>query len=349
MLATTELIRRNPVRGGRTTAAPLSWFAVIAMACAAASLVLAPPDARAAEPEIVARVNGEPLTRAEFQRMRANPLTVRQLQQELGVQDPDAEALDRFALRKLIQHRLVLQEARLRKMFVKEKELDEAVAALRRRFGDLKSFGEWMKVQGLNDRSLIESVREDMLADRVRAALVKDVRVTDEQVQQYYETHKEQLKTVEVRLQIIVLKDKAAAEEALTALRGGKDFATLARERSVGRRAVKGGDTGWVAYETLWPPLRKFVSRMKVGHAGGPLQNGNEFLVVRLGDRRSGRTVTLAEAKPQIEPHVLALKQQEVVRDWLADKEKKAKIEVLIEPDVKRKMNHPQSAATQLE
>jgi hypothetical protein len=43
------------------------------------------------------------------------------------------------------------------------------------------------------------------------------------------------------------------------------------------------------------------------------------------------------------------LKRQEVVRDWLADKEKKAKIEVLIGPDAKRGMNHPQSATRQLE
>ncbi|CAN7637033.1 hypothetical protein LJR084_004986 [Variovorax sp. LjRoot84] len=59
--------------------------------------------------------------------------------------------------------------------------------------------------------------------------------------------------------------------------------------------------------------------------------------------------MTLAKAKPQIEPYVLALKRQEVVRDWLADKEKKAKIEVLLGPAAKPKMSHPQSATRYLE
>jgi parvulin-like peptidyl-prolyl isomerase len=317
--------------GGRALAALVWWCILVAfVAGTAALLVLAPITASAAEPqaEIVARVNGEALTRPEFERMRANPLTLRELQQ--SVQNPDSKELDRLALRKLIQLRLVVQEARARKITIKEKELDEAIAKLRRGFKDLKGFGEWMNEQGLSEKSLFDSIRSDMAADRVRAALVKNVSVSDEQVQQYYEAHKEQLKSPEVRLQVIVVKDRAAADEALKALREIRDFASVARQRSLGRLAANGGDTGWVALETLSPTLRNFVGTMKVGQTGGPLQKSDEFLIVRLAERRSGKMKDLAEVRPQIEPYLLAIKRQEVVRDWLAEKEKKAKVEVLL-------------------
>jgi parvulin-like peptidyl-prolyl isomerase len=241
--------------------------------------------------------------------------------------------LDRLALRRLINRRLLLQEAGLKGITVPEKELDKAIAALRRSFEDLGSFGVWMKQQDLDEQSLFGSVHADMLAARVSAALVEDVRVTAKQVQQYYESHKDDLKADDVRLQIIVVKDKVTAEKVLTALREGRDFASLARQMSIGRRAAKGGDTGWVSSETLWPPLQKFVGAMKAGEAGGSLQKGNEFLIVRLEARRPGRTKTLAEAGPQIEPRLLAAKRQEVVQDWLAAREKEAKIEVLLRPD----------------
>jgi parvulin-like peptidyl-prolyl isomerase len=331
MLLTIARIRRTQRHDIGTTAALLPWCFLIVFAAGAAA-VLAPLKAWAAEPEIVARVNGEAVTRAEFQRMRANPLTLRQLQQDLGVQDPDAKELDRLALQKLIWRRLMIQEASLKHITVTEKELDAGIAALRRQFEDLRRFGEWMTEQGLNDKSLVESVRTDMLVDRVRASLVEGVRVTGEQVQQYYETHKEELKTSEVRLQIIVVKDKAAAQEVSTALRSGKNFASLARERSIGRRAANGGDTGWVASETLWPPLRKLVSTLKAGDVGGPLQKGDELYIVRLQDRRVGSMKTLAEARPQIEPYLLAVKREEVIQAWLTEKEKRAKIEVLLVP-----------------
>jgi parvulin-like peptidyl-prolyl isomerase len=186
-----------------------------------------------------------------------------------------------------------------------------------------------MKAQGLNDKSLLESVRADVLANRVRAALVKDIRVSDEQVRRYYDAHKEQLNP-EVRLQVILVKDKAAADEALADLRETKDFGSVARKRSLGAHAAKGGDMGWVAFETLAPALRNFVGRMKVGQAGGPVRSGDEFFIVRLAEQRPGKTKTLAEIRPQIEPYLLAVKRQEVVRDWLAEKEKKAKVEVLL-------------------
>jgi parvulin-like peptidyl-prolyl isomerase len=327
MLLTNKIYRKSGF-GVRTSAALLSWIILILMAFAAA--VLSARSASAAQPQVVARVNGEPLTKQELQRMRANPMTLRQLQQELGVQDPGEKELDRLALRKLIQHRLMLQEAGLKKITVEDKELDDSIKDLRKRFGGDKGFGEWMKQQGLDESSLHESVRGDMLATRLSAALVKDLRVSDEQVQQYYDSHKEQLKTPEVRLQVILVKDKEAADEVLAALRGGKDFATMARQRSLGRRAATGGDTGWVAHETLAPGLRTFVGKMKLGQAGGPVLNGDKSLIIRLADRRSVKTKTLAEAKPQIVQYLLAAKRQEVLQDWLSETEKKAKVEVLV-------------------
>lgn len=333
MRVTTEQTRRNPRHGSGVAAVLLLGGLLILFVVVA---TLAPRKASsAAEPEIVARVNGQPLAWAEFQRMRANPLTLRQLQQELDVRGSDAREreLDRLALGKLINRRLLLQEAGLKRITVPEKELDKAIADLRRNFEDLGSFGVWMKEQGLDEQSLFGSVQEDMLADRVMAALVEEVRVSDKQVQQYFESHKDDQKAGEVRLQIIVVKDKVTAEAVLTALRDGENFASMARQFSLGRRAAKGGDTGWVTTETLWPPLQKFVGAMKPGEAGGSLQKGSEFLIVRLEGRRSGRTKTLAEVRPQIEPRLLAAKRQEVVRDWLAAREKEANIEVFLRPD----------------
>jgi peptidyl-prolyl cis-trans isomerase SurA len=279
---------------------------------------------------VAARVNGEPVTRAEVQRLLANDAERRRLLQEIGDEDPDSKELDRVALRKLINRRLILQEANRRNFIVTEQDVDKAVTALRRRFDDLPSLGVWMKEQGLEDKSIFESLRVEMLATRVRTALVESVRLTGEQAQQYYEAHKNDLKTNEVRLQVIVVKDEAAAKDILAALQKGADFGALALARSVGVRAKRGGDTGWINAETLGPPLRDAVRTMTVRQARGPLQKGTEWLIVRLGGRRAGRTKTLAEARPEIERRLLPAKQQEALQAWLTEQEKKSKIEVFL-------------------
>jgi parvulin-like peptidyl-prolyl isomerase len=86
---------------------------------------------------------------------------------------------------------------------------------------------------------------------------------------------------------------------------------------------------GWVNSATLWPPMQEAVSTLKAGEAIGPLQKGEEFLIVRLHERRRGRTKTLEEARAEIESVVLAHKQQATLQAWVTEQEKKAKIEVL--------------------
>jgi parvulin-like peptidyl-prolyl isomerase len=289
--------------------------------------------AMAAEQEIAARVNGEPVTRGQFDRMVANPLTLQQAQQELGVEEPDRKALERLAMRKLVHLRLLVQEAGRRQITVTQKELDEAITALRRRFDELKDFGLWVKQQGLDDPELFESIRTDMLAERATAALVEGVSVTAEQAQQYFEAHQDDLIIgAEVRLRIIAVSNKAEAQEIVAAVQKGEPFDRLARRRSMGRLAAKGGDTGWVQVQALPSPLQEAAVELKPGEVSGPLEKGpGAFLIVGLQDRRPVRAKSLAEARPEIERRLLPEKRREVVQQWLAEQEKKAKVEIFDE------------------
>jgi parvulin-like peptidyl-prolyl isomerase len=301
---------------------------------AGALVLLGPWGARGEDPKIAALVNGESVTLDELQRMLADPSTRGHLEQELGVQYPDSEKLERLALQKLIERRLFLQEAVRRSFTVSQEDLDQTLTALRGRFEDLRSFGIWLKERGLDDRSLFETLRTEMLAARVAAALVEGVAITEEQVRGYYEAHKQDLVIgEEVRLRIIAVESEAAAEEVLTALRKGGNFARVARKRSLGARAAQGGDTGWVDSRALPPPLRQAVGALKAGEAGGPLRKGaEEFLIIGLEGRRPAKAESLAEARPEIERRLLPAKQQEIIQAWLTEQEKKSKIEVLLQP-----------------
>jgi hypothetical protein len=249
------------------------------------------------------------VTQAEFERMLTS----------LAPQGLDSTERERQARRNLIHHRLILQEAARRSFRVAEQDLDSALTSLRGRFNDLRAFGVWMQEQGLDDRSLTQALRDGCWRP-VRAALVEDLHVTEAEVEQYYNVHKEELKTENVWIQIIAVKERTAAEEIQTALGKGEDFGRLAQQRSLGMRATLGGDVGWVSSESLWPPMRRAVSTLQPGEAIGPLQRGEEFLVVRLHERRPGRTKSLDEARPEIEPRLLAARQEEARRRGLCNR-----------------------------
>ncbi|MDP1990540.1 MAG: SurA N-terminal domain-containing protein [Syntrophales bacterium] len=324
---------RWPFRGSRSTVQVLRPSLILIVLAAVALVAFGPLVAKSAEPEVVARVNGDSVTRAQFERMLANPLTLRQAQQELGVQEPGSRELERLAMRKLVYLRLLVQEAGRRKISVTRQELDQAISGLRRRFGDLKDFGVWVKEQGLNDPELFETVRTDMLAERATAALVEGVRVTEEQAQLYFDAHKGDLVIgTEVRLRIIAVRDKSEAEEIVADVRKGVPFDRLARRGSMGRLAAKGGDTGWVDFHALPSLLREAAAKLKPGEVYGPLEKSkDELLIVGMQGRRSIRAKSLAEARTEIERRLLPARQQEAVHVWLKEQEEKSQIKIFLQ------------------
>lgn len=293
---------------------------------------LAPQVALCAEPEIVARVNGAAVTRQELQSMLGDSFTEHSLLQELGIDNPKEKDLERLAVRKLIQNRLFLQEAERRGFTVTEAELDQALMVLRKRFEDLAQFGAWMHDRGLDDQSLLDTLRSQILMTKVWERLAEGVVVSTKQVKEYYETHKENLLIgEEVRLRIIAVRDAEGAEEILAKLKRGENFARLAKERSLGLRASQGGDTGWVNYKTLSPTLQQAVSMMKAGDVSGPLRRSpEEYLLVGLEGRRSLPAKDLKQARPEIEQRLLTEERQKVVDTWLEKQEKQTKIEILL-------------------
>jgi parvulin-like peptidyl-prolyl isomerase len=309
---------------------PLSLSILIVLVGAA--IVLGPRRDGSEDPEIVARVNGEAVTQGELHRAQADLLALRGPEGKRGDEASDDEELERLAVRQLIQRHLILQEAARQNLSVSDDELDEAIVELRRRFADLQGLGAWMQERGLDDRSLMETIRGDLLTRRVTTALMEGVRVSDEQVRAYYEAHKEDLIVgEEVRLGIIAVDSSEAGEAILTALGDGANFRSLARKLSLGQRAAEGGDTGWVDPLTLPPPLRQAVGRLKKGEAYGPLEkNADEFLVVALAGRRPVQAENLDEARPEIERRLLAATQQRAVEQWLTEQEEAAKIEVFL-------------------
>ncbi|HYQ73417.1 MAG TPA: SurA N-terminal domain-containing protein [Gammaproteobacteria bacterium] len=304
---------------------------LVLMLLAGAAPALPPDITENPQTEILARVNGEPVTRADLQRLLADPVAHWQLREELETAGADDTGLHTLALRKLIQRRLFLQQADREGIQVTGEELDQTVVALRSRFTHLEGFGMWMQTRGLDERTLFDSLREDLQVQRVIEALVADVEVDTQQVRDHFISGATGLQTGEaVRLRIIVVGSAEAAREVLEALRSGHDFSRLARQYSLGQRAARGGDTGWLDSRSLAAPLRTAVDALHTGEASHPLQrNAGEFFIIALQGRRPLPVGELEQAGPEIERRLLADMRQAVVGEWLKQQEARATIEVV--------------------
>lgn len=139
------------------------------------------------------------------------------------------------------------------------------------------------------------------------ASLQEDV--SDADIQSWYDQHKaDYTQPQRNRYSVIQTKTEADASAVLEQLKGGADFAALAKSKSVDPiSARKGGDMGWLEPATT-PDELKNAGLTQKGQLSGVIKSSVGFLVVRLDDLQPEQIKPLAE-----------------VRDAVADKAKQEK------------------------
>ncbi|MFO7895488.1 MAG: peptidylprolyl isomerase [Candidatus Cloacimonadales bacterium] len=170
-----------------------------------------------------------------------------------------------------------------------------------------------LPIQKLYDKikSEVKVTEEDVRADYVEknnqadakiiyfnSNKVKDVEVSEAEIAEYYENNKEDYKKGPARkLRYVNMKitpseaDKQAAqqraEEIYKEALQEEDFAQLAREKSQGPSADKGGDLGYFTKDRMVPAFAEKAFAMKVGEISEPVQTQFGWHVIKVNDTRT--------------------------------------------------------------
>src|SRR5690349_15435580 len=87
---------------------------------------------------------------------------------------------------------------------------------------------------------------------------------------------------------------RSAAEAMVKEIRAGGDFAAIARERSEGPYAERGGDLGQdVPASRLPPVLQQALATLPVGAVTDPIKDGTTYFIFKLADKKMVGTETL--------------------------------------------------------
>ena len=143
-------------------------------------------------------------------------------------------------------------------------------------------------------------------------ALQSQIKVTDQEVQQYYKEHQDKYSTAEQRKvsHILIKDDEKKAEEVLSELKGGADFAALAKKDSqdVGS-ANEGGSLGWIEHDTMDPEFEKAAFALtKAGELSGVVKSAFGYHIIKLDEVKPGKVKPLKEVAAQIRTELVSQK-----------------------------------------
>lgn len=182
-----------------------------------------------------------------------------------------------------------------------------------------------------NKKEITDAVQEfkrSLLVRDVAVKLTKDITVTDQEAQDFYDKNKDNLKMpIQYHLREIKVETEDAAKEISAELSKGTDFSELAKTRSKSASAANGGDIGFVAIPNS-SQMESVVKVLEVGGVSSAFQGPDGFYIVKLEEKKGGEQADFATIKTDIVAYITQLKQQQAIAGYVEQLKQKAAVRI---------------------
>lgn len=286
--------------------------------------------------KIVAIVDNEIILESELNGQVAYVAAQRRL-------DPKNEDLKKQILNAMIEEKLLYAQAERDTIEVSndqvEQQLDYQLNFFIQQYGSREKVEE---VYGMSldkiKRELRDDVRKNIMAQMVQTQKFGNIQVTRKDVEDFYETYKDSLGQIPERytLSHIFVNPKANdelknetrkfAQKLLDSLRGGADFAELAKQFSEDPGSKnQGGDLGYVKRGSFYPEFEAAAWALKINEISNIVESPVGFHIIQTLDKK-GQTIhtrhILIKIKPDDDADLKAITKLSTIRDSIVSGEK---------------------------
>jgi parvulin-like peptidyl-prolyl isomerase len=177
----------------------------------------------------------------------------------------------------------------------------------------------------------LEKIKQNLLVSTLVRQEAEKVDVSAKEIEDYYNTYKEKLKSPDERdVKEIVVSTEAEAKDILIQLLQGADFATLAKERSKSVSASGGGDLGFIQAGKKSAQFDNvaFSDSLEAGKISSIFKGPEGYYILKLEAKRGGQQKSLADLWDDIKRGLTFLKQQQKIEDLVGKLSTSAKIEI---------------------
>jgi peptidyl-prolyl cis-trans isomerase C len=292
-------------------------------------------------PDVLARVNGEAVSKSEFDR------AVAALEARNGGPVP-AQQRDRIfrdVLDQLVSYKLLVQESRAQKVTVADGDVDQRIKEVQSQFPSEDAFKQMLTARKTSLDQVRSDIRQDMIVQKLIASAIADkVAVKPEQVTDFYAKNPDQfMQPEQVRAShILITVPKGADAAAKTAARtkaadilkevkAGKDFAALATQHSQDPgSAQKGGDLGLFRQGQMVGPFNDVAFKLAPGAVSDLVETEFGFHIIKVAEKQAARTVPLEEVRPQLEQYLQNMNREQQTDAFVDGLKTKGKVDILI-------------------
>ena len=161
--------------------------------------------------DAVAVVAGTSIPRADYDRLFAQAEKAYEAQQREfpAAGTPEYEQLKNQTVEFLVDRAIREKEAEALGIEVTDQEVADRLTELKQQFfeGDEQKYQDELEAQGVTEEDVLADLRAQLISQKIFDQVTKDVTVTDDEVQKYYDDNEEQFTTPESREVAHILVD----------------------------------------------------------------------------------------------------------------------------------------------
>jgi foldase protein PrsA len=307
-------------------AAAILTIAVSAMGC---KMIEKTPEA--IQKTVLATVGNEKITKGDLDKQ-----VDAQLKQQFGddyatntkVQQ-QVKQTKQQALNSLVTQNILLQKATELNLKPSDdeiaKQVDEQITQIKSQYTQEGQFEDALKQANLTEDELRDEFKKRVIMNAVQDDMVKDITVTDEDVQTYYDENKDKQFSAGAGATVshILVDDEETAKSLKAKIDAGADFATIAKESSKDTgTATKGGSLGFIPYNST-QYVAEFVEgfkNLKEGEVSAPVKSQYGYHIIKATGLKAATVTPLDQVKDQIKSTLLQQKQGQVlngkIEEW---------------------------------
>jgi peptidyl-prolyl cis-trans isomerase C len=307
----------------------------------------APPQAPAAKPvpaeipDVVARVNGEDVKKAELD------MAVKSLEDRArsAVPPEQRDAVYRQVLDRIVGFHLLVQEAKARKVIAPPWEVDGQLEQIRKQFPSEDAFKQMLQARGVTLEKLRADAAQTIAVNlMLKNELEPKVVVSDADARSFYDQNRPRFRQEEsVHASHILIrvpeqadaaaraKAKTQADDLLAQVKKGAEFGDLAKKFSQDPgSAQNGGDLGFFSKGQMVPAFEAAAFSLKPGETSGVVETPVGYHIIRVSETKAGRDLGYEEVKAQIEDYLKQQIRERKSQEFVDQLKAKGKVQIFI-------------------
>ena len=269
---------------------------------------------------VVAKVNGDIITQSEFEARQLAAVQAARIspdQVESYLRQNNARILQEAVDDLLITQRAADLGIKLRPEYVQD-----VIDGIKKEnnIPDDAELKRQLRREGMSLDDLKRNIERSVLRRQVLSReLEQKTTVTEAETRAEYEKNKSEYgKSASVHLQEIVVPDLAQAQDVVRRVRGGEDFAALARAVSTAGSRSNGGDLGQMAPGDMNPELARMVGAVPAGGVSEPLALDNgSYRIVRVVAKADATVTPYEEVREEISKRLSQQRMASVYEEYV--------------------------------